>query len=48
MNRRVRESFQKALRVKVVDFEVERGPVASGPLKDAKNGLHQATSAMSS
>ena len=24
---------------RVLDLEVERGPVASGPLKDAKNGL---------
>ena len=48
MNRRVREIFQKALGVKVVDFEIERGPVASGPLKNAKDGFHYATSAISS
>ena len=32
---------------RVFDVEIEGGPVASGPLQDAKDGLHYATFASS-
>src|SRR6266702_1142811 len=46
---RLRRGFDDERHIgRVLDFEVEGGPIASGPLKDVKNGLHYATSASAS